>query len=122
VRVPKYETGTTHLLIPAWEWVEKTAASLKGKPSVIIGDLNAETSSIRSRGGDHFRSILANGWHRAEHDEPTFNGKGKPSKIDHILATSHCTITKAWVRNSEYSEHAALICPVGLGPSEIGPK
>jgi hypothetical protein len=52
------------LLFRAWEWLEVTTASLKSSPSVVIGDLNIQTSSKASRAGDHFRRILASGWHR----------------------------------------------------------
>jgi len=114
VRVPAYNTG--RLLFPAWQWIEETAASLRSSPAIIIGDLNIQVSSARSRGGDHFRRILANGWHRAEPGGATFFGyKGKRSEIDHVLATIHCVISDAvCVRHNAISDHAALVCRVEL--------
>lgn len=44
VRIPAYEPEIARLRIPAWGWLEKTATSLNGRPSVIIGDLNAKES------------------------------------------------------------------------------
>jgi endonuclease/exonuclease/phosphatase family metal-dependent hydrolase len=74
-------------LFPAWDWLEKTAATLTGRPAIIIGDLNVQTSTARSRAGDHFRRLLANGWHRAEGAGPTFFGyKGRITEVDHVLA------------------------------------
>jgi hypothetical protein len=84
VRVPAYssKTRTAHLLFPAWDWLETTAASLKSSPAVIIDDLNIQTSSGASRAGDHFRRILANGWHCAAPGGATFFGhKGRPAKL-----------------------------------------
>src|SRR6185295_1064410 len=91
VRGPAYEERPSRLLFAAWDWLEATAASLKGSPSVVIGDLNIQTSSSASRAGDHFRRILTSGWHRAEPGGPTFFGyKDRTSEIDHVLATNHC--------------------------------
>ena len=115
VRVPAYssKTKTGHLLFPAWDWLETTAASLRNGPAVIIGDLNIQTSSGASRAGNHLRRILANGWHRAEPGEPTFFGhNGKTSEIDHILATDHCTFSDARVYKQTLSDHAALMCRI----------
>jgi hypothetical protein len=114
LRIPAYSGKTAHLLLPAWEWLEATTASLRNSPSVIIGDLNLETSAMASRGGDHFRRILANGWHRATPNRPTFFiGDRGVSEIDHILATSHCIITDAkCFQDSAISDHAALVCQI----------
>jgi endonuclease/exonuclease/phosphatase family metal-dependent hydrolase len=111
VRIPDYKTA--HLLLSAWEWLEVTATSLKNSPSVIIGDLNVEVSK-NSRAGKCFRSILADGWHRAEPGKATFFGhKGRTSEIDHVLATRDCTLSEAdTFTGAPISDHAALMCRV----------
>lgn len=115
VRVPAYANKTAHFLFSAWDWLETTAASLKRSPTIIIGDLNVQTSSAASRAGAHFRRILANGWHRAAPGEATFFGhKGKVSEIDHILATDHCILSEVRVQKHAASDHAALVCRVEL--------
>lgn len=123
VRVPAYGDKTSHLLFSAWDWIEATAASLRTRPAIIIGDLNVQVSSIPSRGGAHFRRILANGWHRAAPGGATFFGyKGKTSEIDHVLSTSHCILGDATcVQNSAISDHAALVCRVELSDSREKP-
>jgi endonuclease/exonuclease/phosphatase family metal-dependent hydrolase len=126
VRVPAYAGQTARLLFHAWEWLEATMASLKTSPSVVIGDLNVKMSS-GSRAGNHFRRILASGWHRAM---PTagvtfFGHRGKTSEIDHVLATGHCLLSDAACvqevggfvfsgSSSAISDHAALVCRVEL--------
>jgi hypothetical protein len=127
VRVPAYVGETASMLLRTWEWLEKTAARLKNTPSVIMGDLNVSTTSTRSKGGDHFRRILGNGWHRAApHGEGSyFSHSGVRTEIDHIIGTSHCVFADArYVRESggfvlaglpnAISDHAALVCRVIL--------
>ena len=126
-RVPAYTAGESPLLRGAWEWLEMSAALLCGRPAVILGDLNVSTTSSISRGGTHFRRILAAGWQRATPaDGATFYGhNGRTSEIDHILTTVHCTITEAecikCAGRFDYcgspnaiSDHAALVCRVEL--------
>jgi len=73
VLVPAYHGNTAPLLFQAWQWLEATAASLKIKPTLILGDLNVAITSNGGRAADYFRRILANGWYRATpSDSPTF--------------------------------------------------
>ncbi len=133
VRVPWYNGKNVGLLVNAWDWLESTAAALLNRPSIILGDLNAELKSNRSRGGEHLRRIMQSGWHRAAPKETAsfFNNAGQNSEIDHILGTSLCGFSNArYVTELDghlltggkdaISDHAALLAEVtllGLLPS-----
>ncbi len=114
IRVPAYKTAC--LRLSAWDWIEASAASIGNEPAIIAGDLNIQAMAGASRGGDHFRRILAHGWHRADPRAATFFGyKGRTSEIDHVLATNHCIIRNArCVQDSAISDHAAVVCRVEL--------
>lgn len=126
VRVPAYAGVEAPFLMMAWEWLSTLAASLKGQPAVLLGDLNVSISSGPSRGGSHFRSILESGWHRAAAIGPTYFGhSGGRSEIDHILATSPCALTNAAAVTEvgpfklagavdAISDHAALVCDLTI--------
>jgi hypothetical protein len=92
VRVPWYNRGNVGLVVHAWDWLESTAAALRNRPSIILGDLNTELKSNHSRGGEHLRRILRSGWHRAAPAETSsfFGNGGQTSEIDHILGTDLC--------------------------------
>ncbi|MBK1649907.1 endonuclease/exonuclease/phosphatase family protein [Rhabdochromatium marinum] len=126
VRVPAYYgTKTASMLLPSWSWLEETAQALKDQPSIILGDLNVSLKSPKSKGGDHFRRILENDWHRAEPTgRASYFGHGNiRTEIDHIIGTKHCSFfdsqyvevagdfTLAGKPNS-ISDHAALVSRV----------
>jgi len=108
IRVPAYKTAC--LRNSAWDWIEASAASIRSEPSIMAGDLNASPNSSR------FRRILATGWKRGDPGGATFFGyKGRTSEIDHVLATSHCTISDArCIQDNAISDHAAVVCRVEL--------
>ena len=127
VRVPAYAAKESTSLIQAWEWLESTAAMLRHSAAVMLGDLNLSAASPDSRGGGHFRRILASGWQRGTPvDGATYFGHGgRTSEIDHILATDRCVLSDATsvksARGFAYcdaldglSDHAALQCRVEL--------
>lgn len=127
VRVPAYFGKTAPMLLRSWDWLEETAAKLKNTPSVIVGDLNVSTTSARSRGGEHFRRILGDGWHRAAPigKASYFGHGGVRTEIDHIIGTNHCVFSDAAYAQESggfalaglpgaISDHAALICRVSL--------
>jgi hypothetical protein len=97
VRVPAYDSKQSTLLIHAWEWLESTAAMLRHSAAVMLGDLNLSAASPDSRGGGHFRRILASGWQLgAPADGATYFGHGgRTSEIDHIVATDRCVLSEA---------------------------
>jgi hypothetical protein len=126
LRIPFYKNGDPKIL-RCWDWVESTANGLISEPAIIVGDLNLEISSNKTRGGEHFRRLLENGWERSE---PTggysyFNHKGGVSEIDHILASKYCKINGAnYVTTkdkyefvstkSAISDHAALLADLSI--------
>lgn len=125
VRVPWYAKETIGLACRSWDWIVSTAASLVDSPAIILGDLNAGLKSSKSRGGDHLRSILLSGWHRAIPQGPAsfISDKGHTSEIDHILGTSACQFSEARYvtcvdqhilagTRTAISDHAALIARV----------
>jgi hypothetical protein len=131
IRVPAYEGQTSHLFLSAWNWIEATAAILKSSPSVLLGDLNVSPSSSASRGGDHFRRILNDGWRSVSHASgPTYFGSGgQQTQIDHILTTAHCSVSDpACFRSAggfslcgesdAISDHAALACTISVSSGE----
>ncbi len=127
VRVPAYAAKESAFLHQAWDWLESTAAMLRHGAAVLLGDLNVSVASTETRGGDHFRRILASGWQRAAPaDGATYFGHGgRTSEIDHILATDRCVLSEAACIKSAgaftycgsqdaISDHAALRCRVEL--------
>lgn len=125
VRVPAYGANESAFLRQAWEWIESTAAMLRHEAAVVLGDLNVSVASPDSRGGGHFRRILASGWQRAvPADAATYFGHGgRTSEIDHILATDRCVLSEAACIKSTggftycdsqgaISDHAALQCRI----------
>ncbi|MBK6865160.1 MAG: endonuclease/exonuclease/phosphatase family protein [Ideonella sp.] len=127
VRIPAYSGSEKSSLARAWDWLEQTARALRDRPAVILGDLNVASASPASRGGDHFRRILGDGWKRAQPlGGASFYGHGNVrSEIDHILGTKRCEFDDAaYVLESgafrlsgtanSLSDHAALVCQVKI--------
>lgn len=128
VRFPWYETSD--LIVSAWDWLEATATSLMNHPSIILGDLNVGLTSDSSRGGEHFRRMLAGGWHRATPRSGVgYHGYGESrSEIEHILGTNQCEFSETdyVIKSGEFqlaggpnaiSDHAALVTRVKVLPA-----
>lgn len=125
IRIPAYERHDLHQLEGSWRWLEATAAVWRGKPALIMGDLNVSHASPRQKGGDAYRRILNAGWFRPQ---PTgagsyFSHRGTTSEIDHALATDGCQVLSAAyvTRTANFtlagapgaiSDHAALVVEV----------
>jgi len=127
VRVPWYGGQSASLTISAWDWLETFAADKQCDPWVILGDMNVGLHSSGSRGGDHFRRILASGWQRATPSgTASFLGaRSQTSEIDHILGSPRCEFSNARYitesggyvfagGNGSLSDHAALMADVDL--------
>jgi endonuclease/exonuclease/phosphatase family metal-dependent hydrolase len=127
VRVPYYVAETRPLFLAAWDWIEQTAAALRNRPAVILGDFNIAEQAPRAKGGEHFRRILSNSWHRAQPQGKVsyFGHNGSRTEIDHIIATTHCSLGgDSYVQASgdltlaggpgAISDHAALVCDCNI--------
>ena len=125
LRIPAYARKDRPCLLLAWDWLETMLANLKGVPTAVVGDLNANVNSSPANGGAHFRRILANGWRRAiPHGPGSFFGRtGRPTDIDHILCNGQLSfsdvryVTEAGGshlvgRAGALSDHAALIASI----------
>jgi endonuclease/exonuclease/phosphatase family metal-dependent hydrolase len=128
VRIPWYEGKGIELVSTAWDWLENTAATLIGTPAIILGDLNVELKSPRSRGGDHFRRMMDSGWERATPagGASYIGSTDYTSEIDHLLSTASVRISSAsYVKDAPgfclaggpgaLSDHAALVATVDPG-------
>jgi len=133
VRVPAYSNRNS--LIKSWEWLEATAESLAGAPSIILGDLNFAPTPTRGPAGASFHRILQAGWHRAAPSGAAsyFGHNGARTEIDHILATKSCDLSEArYVTEAggfrlagdreAISDHAAVLARVRVleAEAEIG--
>lgn len=130
LRVPTYGHKGNANLLHCWEWIEATAAALRKTPAVIVGDLNVKLSSSAKQGGDHFRRIMQNGWHRAAPSAGNsyFGHSGARSEIDHALGTSRCELKGAQYAtragtfelagsSTAISDHAVLMVNVAVPDS-----
>ena len=123
IRIPWYTQERLPRVLMSWDWLERTATVLMNRPALIIGDLNVKLHSPRSRGGEHFRRLLQQGWKRAE---PTGSGSwcsrsGLWTEIDHALCSPLCRFTSAeYISSSKrfalggnakdcISDHVALV-------------
>jgi len=132
MRIPAYKGNASPLLLKAWQWLETTADDLKGRPAVILGDLNISTTSIVKPAYRSFHRILSDGWYRAEPPERAtyFSKTGYTSEIDHIMATNHCAISNSKVIKQipgfsiaggpgAISDHAILLCDVEVKTEDL---
>jgi hypothetical protein len=61
LRVPYYERDAARLFSLAWGWLEATAAALKDRPAVILGDLNCGPDARPLVGRDQFLRLTSTG-------------------------------------------------------------
>jgi len=127
IRIPAYGPSKRAQLCAAWDWLERTVNAFKETPAVVLGDLNADPAASKARGGEYFRRILRNGWHRATPPGGTsyFGLGNRRSEIDHILANAGCSFAnpryvtevggfKLAGTPDAISDHAALLANVVL--------
>jgi len=122
LRSPAYVSKDRSSLLASWDWLENATQTLHDAPTIVLGDLNAHQLSPRSRGGEHFRRLLACGWQLAtpSGEASYFGPQGRRSKVDHMLCnrwgyfTDACYVTEAneWRLAGgveALSDHAALV-------------
>jgi endonuclease/exonuclease/phosphatase family metal-dependent hydrolase len=90
IRIPAYIGEDKPYISRSWDWLESTLSGLHDAPTIVAGDFNVNVDSRRAKGGDHFRRILANGWHRSapKGQGSYFGPSGRRAEIDHILCNS----------------------------------
>lgn len=119
LRVPMFEVPSVRK--DYWNWFECAVLAMRGQPTVLIGDLNADPGQARRVGGVHLGRLSEKGWCIAT---PTmgwsFVGKtGRTSRIDHAILSRHFRtdappqyITEwngfTFAGSREYSDHAVL--------------
>jgi endonuclease/exonuclease/phosphatase family metal-dependent hydrolase len=90
IHIPAYIGEDKPYISRSWDWLESTLSGLHDAPTIVAGDFNVNVDSRRAKGGDHFRRILANGWHRSAPKEQGsyFGPNGRRAEIHHILCNS----------------------------------
>ena len=97
IRIPAYIGEDKPYISRSWDWLESTLSGLHDAPTIVAGDFNVNVDSRRAKGGDHFRRILANGWHRSapKGQGSYFGPNGRRAEIDHILCNSGLSFADA---------------------------
>ena len=123
LRVPMFKVS--RLRKDYWDWLEGAVLAMGSRPTVLIGDLNADPGRARRVGGAHLGRLSAQGWRVATPAAGwSFVGKtGRTSRLDHAILSHHfhkdsesryiaerSGFRFAGVR--EYSDHAVLCVDV----------
>jgi endonuclease/exonuclease/phosphatase family metal-dependent hydrolase len=139
IRVPDY-SKTPPLRHACWDWIEAIAATVVGRPFVLVGDLNVDPSYSASKCGNRLRNLTSLGWKHALPSEgvsywPLVGNMGR--KLDHAFISGPLNIVEAkyiWEagpyryggRNSDaMSDHAILfveICADDSGMGSVEPQ
>jgi endonuclease/exonuclease/phosphatase family metal-dependent hydrolase len=128
LRVPAYTRGHRSQLIQSWEWIERAATGWRTECALILGDLNVTGPKPRAAGGAHLRRLMESGWGlaRPEGEFSYWSPHGCRAKIDHLLSTAKCRVTRARYvaavndcvlagARGALSDHAALVAEVTPG-------
>lgn len=79
-----------------WDWLEQAAGTLAGRPSVILGDFNADPRYPKSRCGDRFARLEACGWQHALPGGASYwTPRGRGVRIDHAFVSYHVSVRTA---------------------------
>jgi len=121
LRVPDYSKDAKTKRV-CWDWILETAASVKDRPFVIIGDFNTDPKYPRSRCGDCIKRLDDDGWQLASPPDGSsfWTLNGDAVRIDHAFVTKLLGVERAaYVTRSDrnvfvgkepgaLSDHAAL--------------
>jgi len=127
LRVPDYSKDAKTKRA-CWDWIIRTAATVKERPFVIIGDFNTDPKYPRNRCGDCIKRLADDGWQLAS---PTdgfsfWNLSGHAVRIDHAFVSKLLGVEgSAYVTKSAghvfvgkepgaLSDHAALSIDIKL--------
>lgn len=87
IRMPAYKKSS--LRREYWNWIESEAARAIGRPTIIIGDFNTDSTHSRARCGDRLSQMVKAGWTHAAPKEGSsyWTSKGKPLSLDHAFVS-----------------------------------
>lgn len=116
-----------------WDWILHTAAAVRGRPFVLIGDFNTDPAYPRARCGDRIGLLKDSGWqHQFPESPPSYRTpRGDGVCIDHAFVTPHFELRRVsyiaqagthvlFGAEGALSDHAALLIELQLrGPDEI---
>ena len=125
LRVPDY-SRYPKIKRACWDWIIETAASVKDRPFVIIGDFNTDPRYPPSKCGDRIRRLVDDGWHLASPPDGssfwTLNGNAVRidhafvSRLLHVEGASYVTKFDRHVfagkESGALSDHAALLVDI----------
>jgi len=130
LRVPAY-SRYPKIKRACWDWIIATAASVKDRPFVIIGDFNTDPKYPPSRFGDRIKRLVDDGWQLASPPDGssywTLNGDAVcidhafVSRVLHVYGASYVTKFDRHVfagkESGAMSDHAALWIDITRGAS-----
>jgi endonuclease/exonuclease/phosphatase family metal-dependent hydrolase len=121
LRVPDY-SKQPKVRRACWEWLLDTAAKVRDRPFVLVGDFNTDSTYDHSKCGDCIGRLKDSGWchHQFPENPPSYRTPhGHEVCIDHCFVTAHfdlqCTSYVAqegahvlFAPKGALSDHAAL--------------
>jgi len=97
LRVPDYSKQRTKQR-ECWDWIIETAATVKDRPFVLIGDFNTDPRYPRFMCGDCIGKLIEGGWQLATPTDGasywTVNDR-TPCRIGHAFVTQHFKVLNA---------------------------
>ena len=119
LRVPMFRSAAVRSAY--WDWLENAVLAMRDRPTVLIGDLNADPGRAHRVGGGHLTRLADQGWCLATPDAGwSFVGKtGRTSRIDHAILSPHFRLDSKpqyvpewngfkFAGPEAYSDHAVL--------------
>jgi len=96
IRVPDYSKDPKTKRA-CWNWIIDTAASVKDRPFVIIGEFNTDPKYPANRCGDYIRRLVDDGWQLAAPAEGSsfWTLNGDAVRIEHAFVSEHFIVERA---------------------------
>lgn len=89
IRIPDYSRQSS-IRKACWDWLCSRAAELVHTPIVMIGDFNSDPNYSKSRCGDRFAQLVADGWQLALPED----GASYWSPNNHAVRLDHAFVSK----------------------------
>ena len=96
LRIPDY-SKQPKIKRACWDWIIETAATVKDRPFVLIGDFNTDPDDPDALCRDCIGKLTDGGWQLASPSEGAsyWTVKGKPCRLDHAFVSQHFTILES---------------------------